>query len=139
MDLRMFNLQYEQYYKDAQQQHHTQFIRGRVSEVAQNQDGTLQIKAEDTLSGMPMRMKVDMLVLLVGMTPSALLKQLNNQLGLELEPNGFIQTKDVHLQNNYTNIDGVFVAGTAIGPMTINETFNHSRNAALEILKYLNK
>lgn len=139
MDLRMFNLQYEKYYKDAQQHHHTQFIRGRVSEVAENRDGSLQIKAEDTLSGMPMRMRVDMLVLLVGMEPSALLKQINNQLGLELEPNGFVQTKDVHLQNNYTNIDGVFVAGTAIGPMTINETFNHSRNAAMEIIKYLSR
>lgn len=139
MDLRMFNLEYEDYYKRAQQNHHTQFIRGRISEVSQNIDGSLQLKAEDTLSGLPMKMKVDMLILLVGMVPSTILKFLNQKIGLELEPNGFVKPKDNHLKSNLTNLNGVFVAGTAIGPMTITETIAHARSAALEIIKFLKK
>lgn len=137
MDLRMFNLEYESFYRDAQEKHYTQFIRGRVSEVAENKDGSLQVKAEDTLSGLPLKMKVDLLVLLVGMEPADKIEYLTNMLGIEVNSNRFIETDDVHLFSNKTSKDGVFVAGTCIGPMTITETIQHSRSAALEIHSYL--
>jgi len=137
MDLRMFNLEFESYYKKAQEEHNTQFIRGRVSEVAENKDGSLQVKAEDTLSGLPLKMKVDLLVLMVGMEPADKEEYLTQKLGIKINSNKFIESADAHLASNHTSKKGIFAAGTCIGPMTITETINHSRNAALEIHNYL--
>jgi len=37
------------------------FIRGRVSEVSEKIDKTLQVKAEDTLSSTPLKVTLDLL------------------------------------------------------------------------------
>ena len=65
MDIRMFGPGYEEMYREAQQNYNIHFVRGRISEASPTYDGRLQIKAEDTLTGRPLRMSVDMLVLLV--------------------------------------------------------------------------
>ena len=67
MDIRMFGPGYEEMYRDAQQRLNIHFVRGRISEASPTLDGRVQIKAEDTLTGRPLRMSVDMLVLIVGM------------------------------------------------------------------------
>ena len=70
MDLRMFGRNYEDMYLEAQKKYGIIFVRGRVSEVSEKQDGTLLIKAEDTLSGKPLRVSLDLLVLMAGMQSS---------------------------------------------------------------------
>ena len=67
MDIRMFGPGYEEMYREAQQKYNIHFIRGRISEASPTIDGRVQIKAEDTLTGRPLRMSVDMLILIVGM------------------------------------------------------------------------
>ncbi len=137
MDLRMHGLEYERFYKDAQENYNTQFIRGRVSEVSENKDKSIQLKAEDTLSGLPLKMKVDLLVLLVGMEQGKDSDKLCDILHLHKTPENFIQPQDPHLQGNVSSRQGVFIAGTCIQPMTINETMQNARSAALEINHYL--
>ena len=65
MDIRMFGPGYEEMYREAQQKYNIHFLRGRISEASPTIDGRVQIKAEDTLTGRPLRMSVDMLVLIV--------------------------------------------------------------------------
>lgn len=137
MDLRMFGLPYEKIYREAQEKHNIQFIRGRLSEASENQDKTLQIKAEDTLSGRPLKMKVDLMVLLVGMIPGKQTSQIADLFELECEPNGFIQPEDPHLFKNRSSRQGVFLAGTCTGPMTIDETLENARSAAIDVHHYL--
>ncbi len=137
MDLRMHGLEYERYYKSAQENYNTQFIRGRVSEVSENKDKSIQLKAEDTLSGLPLKMKVDLLVLLVGMEAQSSTQILCKKMKLESTPERFFQPKDRHLEINLTQEEGIFLAGTCIAPMTIDETIQNSRSAALEIDRYL--
>jgi hypothetical protein len=64
----MFGPGYEELYREAQERYNVHFVRGRISEAAETIDKRVQIKAEDTLTGRPLRMTVDMLVLLVGMS-----------------------------------------------------------------------
>lgn len=71
MDMRMFGPGYEELYRQAQQEFNIHFIRGRISEASQTIDNRVQIKAEDTLIGLPLKMTVDMLVLIVGMKAGA--------------------------------------------------------------------
>ena len=137
MDLRMFGLSYESLYREAQEKHNIQFIRGRLSEAAENMDESLLIKAEDTLSGRPLKMEVDLMVLLVGMVPGKETTRMADLFDLKREPNGFLQVDDIHLQRNASSRKGVFMAGTCTGPMTIGETREHARSAALDVHHYL--
>ncbi|MBU1014474.1 MAG: FAD-dependent oxidoreductase [Bacteroidetes bacterium] len=137
MDMRMFGLNYEEMYRESQEAYGIKYIRGRVSEAAENIDSSIQIKVEDTLSGRPLKMNVDLLVLLIGMLPSKGTNNLGEKLGLNFEKNGFIMGKDSHFQSNLTNEDGIFIAGTSGGPMNISDTISHARAAALEVDQFL--
>ena len=83
MDIRMFGPGYEEMYREAQQRYNIHFVRGRISEASPTIDGRVQIKAEDTLTGRPLRMSVDMLILLVGMRSNDDLAALAASAGLE--------------------------------------------------------
>ncbi len=139
MDLRMFGLSYESLYREAQEKYNIQFIRGRLSEASENQNESLLIKAEDTLSGRPLKMNVDLMVLLVGMIPGKETSEMAALFGLEREPNGFLNVRDLHLNKNRSSVEGVFLAGTCTGPMTVDETLEHARSAALDVHQYLQR
>jgi heterodisulfide reductase subunit A len=137
MDLRLYGSKFDQLYLDAQRHHKIQFIRGRLSEVAEQEDKSLQVKAEDTLSGRPLRMSVDMVILLVGMEPCSSTSELIRDNKIEVDENGFFKSRDVHSERNYSTHDGVFMAGACICPMSINETLENARSAALQLNDYL--
>ena len=137
MDLRMFGRHFENIYKEAQVKHGIQFIRGRLSEAFENTGGSVMLKVEDTLLGKPLRMNVDMVVLMVGMVPSATNTQLKNILKLKIEEDGFLSPLDMHYDSLKTTTPGIFVAGACSGPKTIENTINEARSAALQIAAYL--
>ncbi len=102
MDLRMFGLDFEALYKEAQEKWGVHFIRGRLSEAFENQDGSVLVKVEDTLAARPFKMKVDLLVLMSGMVTSSGTKKMVDMLGLEIDENRFLQPADRQLQANET-------------------------------------
>ena len=67
MDLRLFGRKYEDIYLSAQKDFGIRFIRGRVSEASEDIDGNVIVKAEDTLTGKPLKVTLDLLVLMAGM------------------------------------------------------------------------
>ncbi|MCF8297435.1 MAG: FAD-dependent oxidoreductase [Saprospiraceae bacterium] len=136
MDLRLYGSKFDEQYLLAQQKHKIQFIRGRLSEAAENSDKSLQIKAEDTLSGRPLRMDVDMIILLVGMEPGTSHKNFCNNNRIELDTNGFLQSQNMHTARNQTTQSGVFMAGACICPMSVTDTIENARSAALEVNNY---
>lgn len=136
MDLRMFNLSYEAIYKEAQLKYGVQFIRGRLSEAAENSDGTLVLKVEDTLSARPLKLSVDIMVLMVGMTPSAGTRNLAEMLQLNMEENGFVKPLDEHLGTHLSGTSSVFLAGTVSGPANITDTINQARALAMKVKEY---
>ncbi len=139
MDLRMFGRYYEDLYLKAQKQYDIRFIRGRVSEVSENQDKTLQIKAEDTLSSRPIKITLDLLVLMAGVRPAKAGERIGNMLQLSKEADGFFTTKDTVCSLQKSNLQGLFFAGACTGPKTIPDTLHEARSAALEINEYLIK
>jgi heterodisulfide reductase subunit A2 len=136
IDLRMYGHHFEELYREAQEKWGVQFIRGRISEASENIDNTIQLKAEDTLSGRPIKMIVDMMVLLSGMEPSSGRKSFIQSLHLPLADNNFIKTLDEHTNRNLTEKQGVFIAGAATGPVTITETIQDARAAAYKIHEF---
>ena len=136
MDLRMYGEGFEELYRRAQEQHNIQFIRGRVSEVSETLDHSIQLKAEDTLAGRPLKMCVDLLVLMVGMEPGKGSVSVKNMLKLGTMDSGFLEPADVHLSRNVSSSKGIFMAGTAISPMSVNDTLENARSAAFEVHHY---
>lgn len=138
MDLRMFGLDFEALYKEAQEKWGVHFIRGRLSEAFENQDGSVLLKVEDTLASRPLKMKVDLLVLMSGMVTSSGTKKLLEMLNLDTDENHFLQPADRQLRANETGIPGIFLAGACTSPKSIDETIADARAAALRVMEYLN-
>lgn len=139
MDIRMFGPGYEELYREAQQQYGIHFVRGRISEAAPTHDNRLQIKAEDTLTGRPLRMSVDLLVLLVGMRANDENAAWAAQANLNRAASGFLQPQDLFLQNIRSNVNGIFYAGAVTAPKTIGETVNEATAAANAVATYLSE
>ena len=137
MDLRMFDRHFEDMYHEAQSKYHVNFIRGRLSEAGENKEGQVVLKTEDTLAGKPLRLTVDLLVLMVGMEACRSQNSLNAKLGLRSGADGFLMTKNLFTQNNLSNTDGIFFAGACTGPKTIPETLSDARAAADQVNTYI--
>ena len=137
MDMRMFGPGYEEMYREAQEKYNIKFVRGRLSEAAENMEKQIIIKVEDTLVGKPLRMTLDMMVLLIGMESSEGNRYMAQALGLELAPNGFIKSQDPHYRNNLTNKEGIFIAGCSGAPMNLTDTLADARSAATHISEYV--
>ena len=139
MDIRMFGPGYEEMYRRAQLEHNVHFIRGRISEVSPTIDNRLQIKAEDTLTGRPLKMGIDMLVLLIGMRANDMNPSLVAESGLESQGSGFMQPRDSFLGNVESNIEGIFYAGAITAPKNVGESLNEGTAAALAAARWINR
>jgi len=134
MDIRVFGRGYEELYRTSQEKHGIQFIRGRLSEANEKNDGSLLLRLEDTLTAKPMRLTVDLLVLMVGMEGNV---ELSEVAGLTVGCDRFYTTAHQQYSNNASSRTGIFLAGTATGPKAIVESITDGRSAAAEIAAFL--
>ena len=137
MDLRLFGKKYEDFYINAQKDYGVHFIRGRVSEVGEMMDGRVQVKAEDTLSGKPLKVTLDLLVLMAGMVCNPRTTEIARMIHNDVDTDGFLRSR-----NNIYNImdsdrSGIFLAGACTGTKTVPETVAEARAAVLSIHNYL--
>ena len=137
MDLRMFGRKYEDLYLKAQKDCGIRFVRGRVSEVSEDLDGHLFVKAEDTLFGKPMKIKMDLLVLMSGMAPAAGTQDLARMVNISTGEDGFFLPKSLIGSTCTSSREGIFFAGATTGPKTIPETLSEAASAALAIDRFL--
>ncbi|MBQ3723506.1 MAG: CoB--CoM heterodisulfide reductase iron-sulfur subunit A family protein [Bacteroidales bacterium] len=137
MDLRLFGKKYEDFYINAQKDYGIHFIRGRVSEVSEGLDGRVIVKAEDTLSGKPVKVTLDLLVLMSGMVCNATINPIATSLGIDLDSDGFLRSKDNISHIVSSGRKGLFLAGACTGTKTVPETIAEANSAALDIHLYL--
>lgn len=133
MDLRLFGKKFEDFYIKAQKDYGIHFIRGRVSEVCENIDGKVIVKAEDTLVGKPIKVTLDLLVLMSGMACNPDSSRIGTMLSLPIDSDNFLKSED-----NIDNVisspkKGIFYAGACTGPKTVPETLAEARSAAMKI------
>lgn len=133
----MFGPGYEELYREAQEKYNVHFVRGRISEAAETINKRIQIKAEDTLTGRPLRMTVDMLVLLVGMSANYDNPTLAASAGLPLAPNGYFKANDSFLGVVRSQQEGIFFAGTVTAPKSLADTLAEASLTASAVDQYL--
>ena len=130
MDIRTYGLYETKYYWRSQEEFKVKYIKARIAEVTS--DGKrLIVKGEDTLVKRPITIPFDMVVHAIGMDPNVDNKSLASIFDIALEPNGFIDQLDIYGHIGETSRAGVYVAGAAIGPETIDDSIAQAQAAAM--------
>ena len=133
MDIRTFGHYETDYYWRSQEEFKVKYIKARIAEVTS--DGQkLIVKGEDTLVKRPITIPFDMVVHAIGMDPNVDNMTLSAVFGVELHKQGFIARKDTYGVMGATSRAGVFVAGAAIGPETIDDSIAQANAAALNAI-----
>jgi heterodisulfide reductase subunit A len=132
IDIRAFGKGYEEFYNDAGKNYDIKFIRGRVSEVFETEDHNIVVRAEDTLIQRQVELEVDLLVLSIGLEPRSDIDDIArifNVTATKTE-DGFLMEAHPKLRPVDTLTDGIFVAGTVVGPKDIPDTVAQAKAAA---------
>ncbi|MGW8180204.1 MAG: hydrogenase iron-sulfur subunit, partial [bacterium] len=87
----------------------------------------------------PVQLPTDMVVLSNGMEPSSGNEALAKAIGLDLNPDGFINEKHPKLSPVETNINGVYICGACQGPMDIQHALNEVLYATGKAASILSK
>lgn len=134
MDIRAFGKGYEEFYRSAKAMG-IEFVKGKVARLTEADDQGVVVRAEliDEY-GQVQERKHDLVVLSLGMAPAGDLLQLAE---LEVGEDGFADVPRPKDAPCRTSHQGLFVAGTATGPMDIVDTIVEAGAAATEASLYL--
>ena len=109
IDIRAYGKNFEEFYNRAQKEYGIRYVNSRPPEVIVNANNTLSLKYEDFNARDLKTHNFDMVVLSIGLVPSASSKDLADRLNIDLDRFGFCRTEE--LQPNATSRPGIYVAG----------------------------
>jgi heterodisulfide reductase subunit A len=101
------------------------------------ENGRVMVWGVDTLTGLPMEVAADLVVISPAMIPSEGTREMAEMLGLELDRFGWWVEQEGNLAPLDTNRPGVFLAGAGIGPKDIPEAVSQGSGAAGKVLSLL--
>ncbi len=132
VDVRTAGKGYDEFYVQAQAMG-TNFIKGRVAEIRELDNGDLVLRYEDIEHNGEIReAEFDLVVLAVGVQPNLDTQQLFGAGELQHDPYYYVEEVDEDLNPGRTSIQGVFVAGTASGAKDIPESILHAGAAVAQ-------
>ena len=137
MDIRTYGLN-EAYYWKSQEEFKVKYIKARIAEVTSNGE-KLIVKGEDTLVKRPITIPFDMVVHAIGMDPNVENKSIAGIFGVKLQEHGHIAKGNAYGALGETSRSGVFVAGAATGPETIDDSIAQGNAAAMAAFALLNQ
>jgi len=128
IDIRAYGKGFDSYYERAKKEYGVRYVRCAISRVVEDpQTKNLWITYIDD-AGEIKEEEFDLVVLSVGMVPSASTKELAKNVGIELDAYGFAKTDS--LAPLATSRSGMFVCGVFQGPKDIPETVAQASGAA---------
>ena len=134
MDIRTFGKGYEQFYQNAKAMG-VEFVKGKVAKISEDEDHNPILRVELLEDGgRVVERQHDMVVLSVGLMPGYNPQEVY---GVGTAEDGFVYLPSANLSPSLTNREGVFVAGTASGPMDIVDSILTAGAAAAEAAAYL--
>ena len=139
IDMRMYGYWENEIYWPAQEKYKVNYVKGVISEVLKKGDQLL-VRGEDTTMSRPMEVTMDMVVLSVGMEPSAGTRAIAQLLGVQQNKYGFIEAGGTSgLDPVATSKEGIFVAGAASGPADLDDSISRAGLAAARAVATLHK
>jgi heterodisulfide reductase subunit A len=139
IDMRMYGYWENEIYWPAQEKYKVNYVKGVISEVLPK-GNQLLVRGEDTTMSRPMEVTMDMIVLSVGMEPSAGTRAVAQLLGIQQNKYGFIEAGGAGgLDPVATSKDGIFVAGAAAGPADLDDSISKAGLAAARAVACVRK
>ena len=133
IDMRMYGYWENEIYWPSQETYKVNYVKGIATEVRKKGDRLL-VRGEDTTMGRPMEVPMDMVVLSVGMEPSAGTREMASIFGLKLNKYNFIETVEGALNTVATSVEGVFACGASTGPADFEDTISSAGAAAMKAI-----
>jgi len=133
IDIRAAGKGYEEFVRRAMEEDRVLYLRGKVSKIFQD-DGKVIVWGTDTLSGLPLEVAADLVVLATATVPKDGARELGRMLGIETDECGFYAEADGNMHPLETVRPGIFVAGAGLGPKDIPETVAQGSGAAAKVL-----
>jgi len=131
IDLRAYGKGFENLVRRAKEEHGVRYIRSMISQVLEiPETKNLLVRYRDE-SGSLREEEFELVVLAVGMRPSAKGQELARKLGIELNEHGFAKTSACNPV--MSTREGVFVTGAFTGPKDIPETVIQASAAAAAV------
>jgi heterodisulfide reductase subunit A len=134
MDIRAFGKGYEQFYQNAKAMG-VEFVKGKVAKITEDEEHNPIVRVELMEDGAHVvEHKHDLVVLSVGLMPGYDPQEVY---GVGIADDGFVRLPSANLSPSLTSREGIFVAGTASGPMDIVDSIMTAGAAAAEASAYL--
>ncbi len=127
---------YENYFRHVQSRE-IKLIRGRPGDITKNDDNLI-VRVEDTLRGEQVEIETDIVVLSEAMEPSEGTLSVAETLNVSLTEDLFIKEKHPKMKPVTTDVEGIYVCGTAQGPKDITDSVSQANAAASKVSEIIN-
>jgi heterodisulfide reductase subunit A len=138
INIRSFGKGFEEFYGQAKGMG-VNFVKGKIGKITEKENGNLILRYEDINESVVKESEHDMVILSVGVMPNPDNGGFFGEGELKLDPFSFVHQTDLLGSPSETSIRGVFVAGTASGPMDIPDSILSAGAASSEAISYLNR
>jgi len=138
MDIRATGKGYEEFVKRAMEEDGAVYIRGRVSRIYKRKDHLVVVGA-DTLTGKPVEVEADLVVLATAIVAREGADKLAQILGISYDGHNFYNEAHPKLRPVETNTAGIFLAGCAQAPKDIPDSVSQASAAASKALVMFSK
>lgn len=138
MDVRAAGKGYDEFTRRAIEEDGAIYLRGRVARLYREGD-VVKVQGFDTLSGEPITIDAEMVVLATAMRPQPGIEALAQKLSVSYDQHGFINEAHPKLRPVETNTAGIFVAGACQAPRDIPDSVAMASAAASKVLALFSK
>ncbi|MCX6581236.1 MAG: CoB--CoM heterodisulfide reductase iron-sulfur subunit A family protein [Candidatus Aminicenantes bacterium] len=133
IDMRAFGKGYEEFFERIKDEG-VHVVRGRSARILPKDDRMI-VKGEDIIHETVIELPVDMVLLAVGLQPTADAERLASMLGIERVQEGWFSEMEYNVEPTSTERGGIFVAGVCQGPKDIPDTVAQAAAVAAKALK----
>jgi len=133
IDIRSAGKGYEEFVQQAMEQYDVLYLRGKVSKIFQ-ENSKVMVWGADTLTGKPVEVAADLVVLATATVPSEGAKDLGQRLRIATDEHGFFSEAHPKLRPVESLTAGIYLAGAAQFPKDIPETIAQASGAAAKVL-----
>jgi heterodisulfide reductase subunit A len=134
IDIRTQGKGYEEFAQQAMEEYDVLYLRGKASKVFQ-ENGRVTVWGVDTLTGLPIEIEADLVVLATATVPRADAQALGQLIRVSTDEHGFFSEAHPKLRPVESLTAGVFLAGAAQFPKDIPETVAQASGAASKVLR----
>lgn len=135
IDIRAPGRRYEEFYRTTQEKG-AMFVKGKVTEIVPDGDQVL-VRSEDMMLNQMVEYPADLVVLTPPIIAPEESLKLAESLRVPADEDQFVLERHPKLDPMSTKRDGIYAAGTVIGPKDIQSTTAEAEGAAMKVVNFL--